>query len=426
MKRIAFALGLAALFASTSASAIKVPTGNTDYDLNVSVLLQARYEGTFEGTTEKSLDSDFFMRRARLAAGGTAFKVFSFFIQYDNSNLGKRTANGLANIGAATNPGFVQDAILGWTPIPDFTIEAGLILQPSLRTLAYSASGGQVQIEAPIDIIFDNLSRGFRMMGAQLRGFVGPARLIHYRLGVWEGFHDTAAGGTLTTSTPAVNPGGKPLIGGHVRVNFIGDETGYGLNQMYLDGKTRASIGGVVQYQPQAACAGAAALPSATVAGCSLKSGAGGLATVNDYKMFGGDAFIDAALPGDMEFSASASIVRWDYGSSNLPGGGTGFTRTGTGYTGEIDFRFGAIAPYIGAYKFTADSGTTVKISDRRKIAAGLCFFLKGQQDKVNIEWTNMTPGGPGNPGAIAPVGNAGGINGATSNAIWVQAQAAF
>ena len=43
MKRTAFALGLAALFASTSASAIKVPTGNTDYDLNVSVLLQGRF-----------------------------------------------------------------------------------------------------------------------------------------------------------------------------------------------------------------------------------------------------------------------------------------------------------------------------------------------------------------------------------------------
>src|SRR5712671_4218905 len=217
MKRIAFTLGLLALFASTSASAIKVPTGSTDYDLNVSVLLQARYEGTFEQSTNKSLDSDFFMRRARLAAGGTAFKVFSFFIQYDNSQLGKRTATGLANIGAATNPGFVQDAIIGWTPFPDFTIEAGLILQPSLRTLAYSASGGQVQIEAPIDIIFDNLSRGFRQMGAEIRGFVGPVHLIHYRLGVWEGFHNTTAAASVgaVAGTPTINPGGKPLIGGH-------------------------------------------------------------------------------------------------------------------------------------------------------------------------------------------------------------------
>jgi len=426
MKRIAFTLGLLALFASTSASAIKVPTGSTDYDLNVSVLLQARYEGTFEASTDKSFDSDFFMRRARLAAGGTAFKVFSFFIQYDNSQLGKRTGTGLANISATANPGFVQDAIIGWTPFPDFTIEAGLILQPTLRTMAYSASGGQVQIEAPIDLIFDNLSRGFRQMGAEIRGFVGPVHLIHYRLGVWEGFHNTAATGTTTTAVPAVNPGGKPLIGGHVRVNLLGDETGYGLNQMYLDGKARASIGGAIQYQPQAACSQAAALPSATVAGCSLKSGAGGLATVNDFKMFGGDAFLDLPLPGDMEFAASASIVRWDYGSSNLPGGGTGFTRTGTGYSGEVDLRVGAIAPYIAAYRFAADSGTTVKISDRRKIAAGLCFFLKGQQDKINVEWTNITPGAPGNPGAIAPVANATGFVGPSTNAIWVQGQAAF
>jgi hypothetical protein len=416
MKRIAFALGLAALFASTSASAIKVPTGSTDYDLNVSVLLQARYEGTFEGSTEKSMDSDFFMRRARIAAGGTAFKVFSFFVQYDNSNLGKRTANGLANIGAATNPGFVQDAIIGWTPFPDFTIEAGLILQPTLRTMAYSASGGQVQIEAPIDIIFDNLSRGFRQMGAEVRGFLGPVHLIHYRLGVWEGFHDTTAT-TGAAPAPAVNPGGKPMVGGHVRVNLIGDETGYGLNQMYLDGKTRASIGGAIQYQPRAACGGA-------VTTCSLSSGSGAAGVVNDYKMFGGDAFLDVALAGDMEFAVSASIIRWDYGSN---AGATGFNRTGLGYTGEVDLRIGAIAPYIGAYRYVADSGTTSKIVDRRKIAAGLCFFLKGQQDKINVEWTNITPGAPGNPGAIAPVASNGGLaTAATTNAIWIQGQAAF
>src|SRR5256885_6661619 len=308
MKRIAFSLGLAALFASTSASAIKVPTGSTDYDLNVSVLLQGRYEGTFEASTEKSLDSDFFMRRARLSAGGTAFKVFSFFVQFDNSNLGKRGSP--TSVGTATAPGFVQDAIIGWTPFPDFTIETGLILQPSLRTLAYSSSGGQVQIEAPIDIIFDNLSRGFRMMGAEARGFLGPIHLIHYRLGVWEGFHDTAAvtpvAANAATATPAVagapavNPGGKPLIGGHVRVNLIGDATGYGLNQMYLDGKSRASIGGVIQYQPRAACGQAA-----TAAACRLASGVAttaGTATGHHFQMYGGEAFLDLDLGGAMEF----------------------------------------------------------------------------------------------------------------------------
>src|SRR6266481_7151450 len=72
MKRIALPLGLAALLISSPASAIKVPTGTDDINLNVNVLLQARYEGTFEGSVEKSLDSDFFLRRARLQASGTA------------------------------------------------------------------------------------------------------------------------------------------------------------------------------------------------------------------------------------------------------------------------------------------------------------------------------------------------------------------
>ena len=108
MKRTALALGLAALFASSSASAVKVPTGSTDYDLNVSVLLQARVEGNFESTADRHLNTDFFVRRARVAAGGTAFKVFSFFVQYDNSNLGKR-----GNLSQTANPGFVQDLIIG-------------------------------------------------------------------------------------------------------------------------------------------------------------------------------------------------------------------------------------------------------------------------------------------------------------------------
>src|SRR3954467_13422493 len=78
MKRTAFALGLLALFASTSASAIKSRTGNTDYDLNVSVLLQCRYEGTFEATTRKTFISDFFIRRGRIVKWRVAFNNVNF------------------------------------------------------------------------------------------------------------------------------------------------------------------------------------------------------------------------------------------------------------------------------------------------------------------------------------------------------------
>src|ERR1700716_421903 len=109
MKRTVLPLGLAALLASTSAWAMKVPTSSTDFDLNINVLLQGRTELTFEQSYNKSLDTDFSPRRARLQASGTAYKMFSFLIQFDNSNLGKRGT--ATSVGAATNPAFVQDLV---------------------------------------------------------------------------------------------------------------------------------------------------------------------------------------------------------------------------------------------------------------------------------------------------------------------------
>src|SRR5712671_6677209 len=106
MKRIALPLGLAALLVSFSASAIKVPTGTDDINLNINVLLQARYEGTFEQSVARSFDSDFFLRRARLQASGTAYKTISFLIQFDNSNMGKRQALAFNALNGNTSPAF--------------------------------------------------------------------------------------------------------------------------------------------------------------------------------------------------------------------------------------------------------------------------------------------------------------------------------
>jgi hypothetical protein len=417
MNRIGLPLGLAALLVSFSASAVRVPTGSDDINLNVNAFLQARYEGTFEGSVDRSLDSDFFLRRARIQVSGTAYKTLSFLIQTDNSNMGKRASP--TSIGGATNPAFVQDLVIGWTPIEDFTVEMGLLLTPTSRILGYSASGGQVQVEAPIDIIFQPLDRGFRQNGAEVRGFL-LARRIHYRAGVWEGFHSTASVAAVAANpatatpavaaTPAINPGGKPMIGAHVRLNLIGDETGYAFNAMYLDGKPRASIGGSIQYQPQAACAGAANA-------CSFATGSGATGTVNDYKFFGGDAFVDLPLPGDLEFSADGGIFRWDYGDA--------FNRTGTGYAGSLNFRAGVVGAFLSAYKYGSDSGN-VHTADRRKIAGGLTWFIKGQADKITLELNNITPGAPGNPAAIAPVASNLGLIGPSTTAIWLQGQAGF
>src|SRR6267143_951858 len=389
MNRIGLPLGLAALLVSFSASAVRVPTGTDDINLNVNAFLQARYEGTFEGSVDRSFDSDFFLRRARIQVSGTAYKTLSFLIQTDNSQMGKRGTP--TSVGGATNPAFVQDLVIGWTPIEDFTVEMGLLLTPTSRILGYSASGGQVQIEAPIDLIFQNLDRGFRENGVEVRGFL-LSRRIHYRVGVFEGFHSAAA----VAAVPANPATATPAVVGTPAIN--------------LGGKPRASIGGSVQYQPHAACAQANNA-------CSFESGSGATGSVNDYKFFGGDAFIDWPLPGYMEFSADGGIFRWDYGDA--------FNRTGTGYAGSLNFRAGVIGAFLSAYKYGSDSGN-VHTSDRRKYAGGLAWFIKGQADKITVEVNNITPGAPGNPAAIAPVADARGIAGPSTTAIWLQGQAAF
>jgi Phosphate-selective porin O and P len=428
MKRTVFSLGLTALLASTSAWALKVPTSSTDFDFNVNVLLQPRVELTRQGSVEKSLDTDFFLRRARLQASGTAYKTLSFLIQFDNSNEGKRGTP--TSVGTATTPAFVQDLIVGWTPFPDFTIEAGLILEPTLRTMGYSASGGQVRIEAPIDTIMDNQSRGFRENGIELRGFV-IGHIIHYRLGLWEGMHSQNAAATnLAAPLPAanapVNPGGKPLVGGHVRINLIGDETGYAFNQMYMDGKVRASVGGAVQYQPRSAC-----YVQGTVPVCSLSTGSqasaatAASASVNDYKAYGVDAYLGLPLPGnDVELSVDGSFMRWDYGAA--------FQKTGDSASVGVALRFGSIGLYADWWKFTADAGTALKLFDRRKVDGGIAFFIKGHADKVTLEVNNIVPGPTGGATTSAATGIApiatltGGTSGPSTTAIWVQAQAAF
>jgi hypothetical protein len=142
--------------------------------------------------------------------------------------------------------------------------------------------------------------------------------------------------------------------------------------------------------------------------------------------MYGVDAFVDAPLPGnDVEFSADASFVRWDYGS--------GFQKTGDGLSGSANLRFGPVAVYVDYWRFLADAGTANKTFDRRKIGGGLAFFIKGHADKVTLEVNNITPGPTAAPGGAtsnatgaAPVTTSYGLKGPDTTAVWIQAQAAF
>jgi hypothetical protein len=70
----------------------------------------------------KSPSLDFFLRRVRLMAYGSVTKELSYFIETDQPNLGKG--------GDFSSSMFIQDAFLTYAFIPEFKIDAGMMLVP--------------------------------------------------------------------------------------------------------------------------------------------------------------------------------------------------------------------------------------------------------------------------------------------------------
>src|ERR1700687_1668423 len=113
----------AILLAGPAAHAVKVQV-SPDFDMSVTVLLQARATGTWDtpyggttavgtavGSPDGSYDTDFYLRRARLIASGTAYKKFTFYIMLDAPRFGVH--------GNYTGRALTQDVHIGYILAPD-------------------------------------------------------------------------------------------------------------------------------------------------------------------------------------------------------------------------------------------------------------------------------------------------------------------
>src|SRR5258708_19627008 len=98
VQTFAWTFFFAAAFASPAAFAIKVQTGSDDFLLNINVLAQARAVADFDGplynatmtqgqAPDGSFNTDFYVRRMRLAPAGTLSKPFHFFILFHPPNF---------------------------------------------------------------------------------------------------------------------------------------------------------------------------------------------------------------------------------------------------------------------------------------------------------------------------------------------------
>jgi hypothetical protein len=377
---IAFA-PLAVLLVSPEALAIKVPTGNTDIDLNINVLLQVRAEGSFNGETPTATEGpspngtfniDFYLRRARLISNGTAYKFLTYNIMLDTPFFGRR-----GNFGGST---FVQDLAVGFVPYKDIVIEGGFLFMPfGHQSPAAGASGFTLDVLGTVLGSLYNNQRGLRETGVQVRALLFDRRIL-VRGGAYEGARGDRAARFV------VNPNGRPLAAGMLRLNLIGYETAYAYPGMYMDGKSRLSIGVAGHFQGKGSNVPVTQLDPATGAPVvnpttlvRLPAAATG---VDDYRAFSADVFADLALPGDTEFVLALTGYRFNWGP--------GSDKTGYGSSGEIAYRLGPIAPEANFYWFNSDS----RWNSFLKMAGGLNWFLKGAQARLTLEFASVINSG--------------------------------
>ncbi len=368
MKAALHFLPMAAFLASPVVFAINVPTGSDDLNLNVNVLLQVRAEGNFDGppTTPTSsegaspagtFNTDFYLRRARLIASGTAYKHFVFNIMLDTPFFGRR-----GNFGGST---FVQDLAVGFVPFKDVIIEGGFLFMPfAHQSPASGSSGNGLEGLGTVLANLYNNQRGLRETGVQVRALVFDRRIL-VRGGLYEGAR-------ATTTAPNVNPNGRPLVGGMLRLNLVGDETAYAYPGIYMDGKSRVSIGVGGQFQNMGSNV------PITTTGSRTPTFTG----VDHYRAYSTDAFVDLALPGDTEFVLQATGYRFNWGK--------GSDKTGYGASGELGYRWHEIEPQANFYWFNSDS----RQNSFLKVAGGLNYFVKGAQARISAEFASVINGG--------------------------------
>ena len=340
----------ALLLASSSAAAIDVPTGTEDFTLKVEPLIQPRIQLNWDGPPGGAAPSghaniDFFIQRARLLVRGTAYKDFSFAINIVAVRIGER---GNLNV----TP-FLQDLLVGYMPANDVHVEIGLLVMP-LSHAAVERAGYGSSIEGIGNILLYNNARQLRETGIQMRALLLSRRIL-LRGGFYEG-----ARNTNPAATPALNPDGRPLAAGMVRWNLVGDETAYAYPGIYLDEKTRISIGVGGQYQPRSG---------------ALRAGSG---AYDDYIALATDLFADVAVAPRMEALLSVGGYRFDYGAGNA--------RTGYAMQGEIGYRWGCVEPQGNFYWFNSDT----KRNSYLKIAGGLNLFLHGHHAKIQAEFASI------------------------------------
>ena len=377
---------LAALLVSTSANAVKIPlpdavaaNGTT---LNVAFQLQPWVLITENGTPDGTSPSvDFFIRRARLLINGDVNNNFSYLLQFDSPNLGKR-----GDIANATNSNaskaIVQDAWIGWAPFgitggSVLYIDAGLLLMPiSRQMLTTTTNFTQADVHTDsfrlgsVPGLNANQS-GFRENGVSIRGWALDKHL-GFRGGVYQGQREASlASCGAACGNPGLTPNPKslPRLAAFLNYSLVGTEDGGWLySSMYFSKTPIVSVNAAVTYQSQSI------------------QGPNGL-TDSSVTQLG--AFVEYPFSDDNELVFQVSALK----SNN----GTGSANTGLGGFVDLGFRMGNLEPYVTYETFMGDTASAnacnggvcgaTQSAESRIAKLGLNYYIDKNKNHINAEF---------------------------------------
>jgi hypothetical protein len=370
-------VALATLLIPAAAHAVKIPLPIEGATLNLSFQLQTQFLMQENGATNGNDNSyDIFIRRSRLLVNGDINQNFSYLIQFDNPNYGKK--------GNFNGRGIVQDAWVGWAPTgitgpTVFYIDAGLLLIPFSHNGLESTTNfitADIQTDSLRGLNAGVLT-GLRDTGVQVRGWAFNKK-VGFRGGVYEGVR-AASTAVADAGKPGnqLTPKSNPQFAGFINFDIIGSEEGGWLYGAYKWGKDPIlSLGASGLYQSQA------------LRKNGDPTGALGIA---DQQMVSADMYLNLPMTEAAELVAEATVYFARNGSNSVD--------TGIGGFGDIGYRFGAIAPYVGYEFFSADSCdgnlTTLQCApllgtknDSRNFKVGLNFFINKNLNHINAEFT--------------------------------------
>jgi hypothetical protein len=209
-------------------------------NIKFGLLLQTRADWQ-ENAANTGYQQDLYLRRARLLFGGQITKQLFFFVDTENSNLGK--SNGTTK---TISTGFqLLDAVVEWRISKQFNLWSGLIYVPTSReALKSSASEFMLDTGSYAFTATTALTgTGGRDTGFLARGYFVNDRL-EYRVGVFQGLRETGGRNAFRSvsrlqynfldtevyNLPAYassNLGSKKILALGAAMDFQRDYTGY-------------------------------------------------------------------------------------------------------------------------------------------------------------------------------------------------------